>query len=198
MDDIIGITPSLNAELALRAYRAGIFPMAHPEEGLVTWHQPDPRAILPLDGAHVPRRLARTLRSQTFTMSRDRAFAEVVRGCAADRPVWISEEFQSVYGELHRRGWAHSVEVWQDGHLVGGLYGVHLGGAFFAESKFHVARDASKAALVHLTAHLRERGFGLLDVQYWTPHLGQFGVIEISHRRYLARLRQALARDCAF
>jgi leucyl/phenylalanyl-tRNA--protein transferase len=121
-----------------------------------------------------------------------------MRGCAAGRPVWIGREFFHVYGQLHRRGQAHSVEVWQEERLVGGLYGVHLGGAFFAESKFHRVTDASKVAVVHLAQRLRERGFRLLEVQYLTEHLAQFGTMEISDAEYMRRLREALAADCVF
>src|SRR5439155_8469791 len=153
-------------EQVVEGYRSGAFPMAVPEAGVVTWHHPDTRAIVPLDAFHVPRRLQRTLRQGRFEVTFDQAFARVMRGCAAGRPVWIGPEFFIVYSALHRRGQAHSVEVWRDGKLVGGLYGVHLGGAFFAESKFHRVTDASKVALVHLAQRLRERGFRLLEVQY--------------------------------
>jgi leucyl/phenylalanyl-tRNA--protein transferase len=196
--DIIGLTRTLTAEMAVAGYRRGIFPMAMPRLGVVTWHRPEPRAILPLDGLHVSRSLRRTLRKGTYSVTFDRAFAEVMRGCAEGRPVWIGPEFHRVYGELHRRGQAHSVEVWREDRLAGGLYGVQLGGAFFAESKFHSETDASKVALVKLVERLRRRGFTLLDVQYLTPHLAQFGVIEIPHRQYLRRLTDALALDRSF
>ncbi len=196
--DVVGITPHLSVELVQRAYRQGVFPMAVPEYGVVTWHRPDPRAIIPLDGYHVPRRLQRTLHGGRFEVSFDVAFARVMRGCAAGRPVWIGREFFRVYGELHRHGQAHSVEVWREGQLAGGLYGVQLGGAFFAESKFHRERDASKVALVSLMGRLVERGFALLEVQYLTPHLAQFGTVEISDREYRRRLAHALKLECAF
>jgi leucyl/phenylalanyl-tRNA--protein transferase len=196
--DVVGITRRLNAGMVEAAYREGLFPMAQPQLGVVTWHRPDPRAIVPLDAFHVPRRLARTLRQGRFELSFDRAFAAVMRGCAAARPVWIGPAFHRVYGELNRRGKAHSVEVWQGDVLVGGLYGVHLGGAFFAESKFHRVRDASKVALVALVERLRARGFRLLEVQYLTPHLRQFGTREVSARAYARLLERALAVDCPF
>jgi leucyl/phenylalanyl-tRNA--protein transferase len=198
VNDIVGITRHLTLERVLEAYRAGIFPMAVPEARVVTWHHPDPRAVVPLDAFHIPRRLARTLRQGHFEVSFDRAFAEVMRGCAEGRPVWIGPEFHRVYGELHRRGNAHSVEVWLEGRLVGGLYGVHIGGAFFAESKFHRVTDASKVALASLLRRLRERGFLLLEVQYLTDHLEQFGTIEIPDREYRRRLTRALAVSCTF
>jgi leucyl/phenylalanyl-tRNA--protein transferase len=196
VNDIVGITRHLSLERVVDAYRHGVFPMAVPEARVVTWHHPDPRAVIPLDAYHVPRRLARTLRSGRFEVSFDRAFPDVMRGCAEGRPVWIGPEFHRVYGELHRRGLAHSVEVWQDGALVGGLYGVHLGGGFFAESKFHRVTDASKVALASLLQRLDERGFRLLEVQYLTEHLEQFGTIEVPDSEYQRLLRRALAVEC--
>jgi leucyl/phenylalanyl-tRNA--protein transferase len=193
VDDIVGITRHLSLERVVDAYAAGVFPMAVPEARVVTWHRPDPRAVIPLDAFHVPRRLARTLRQGRFEVTFDKAFADVMRGCAAGRPVWIGPEFHRVYGELHRRGQAHSVEVWLAGELVGGLYGVHLGGAFCAESKFHRATDASKVAVASLIHRLNERGFLLLEVQYLTEHLAQFGTVEIPDEEYQRRLREALA-----
>jgi leucyl/phenylalanyl-tRNA--protein transferase len=196
--DIVAVTREITAELVEKAYRSAVFPMAAPEHGVITWHRPDPRAIIPLEDFHLPRRLARTMRSARFSVTFDRDFAAVTKGCAEDRPVWISADFHRIYGELHRRGKAHSVEVWQAERLVGGLYGIHLGGAFFAESKFHRARDASKVALATLVARLRERGFALLEVQYRTEHLAQFGTVEIDDSEYTWRLRRALTLDCRF
>jgi leucyl/phenylalanyl-tRNA---protein transferase len=198
VDDLVGVTRRLSIDRVVEAYRGGAFPMAVPEAGVVTWHHPDTRAVIPLDAFHVPRRLRRTLRQGRFQVTFDTAFLRVMRGCAAGRPVWIGREFYVVYGALHRRGQAHSVEVWQNRKLVGGLYGVHLGGAFFAESKFHRVTDASKVALVHLAQRLRERGFRLLEVQYLTEHLSQFGTTAISDKEYLDRLREALAVECRF
>jgi leucyl/phenylalanyl-tRNA--protein transferase len=196
--DVVGVTRELTVELVERAYRQAVFPMAAPEHGLFTWHCPDPRALIPLDGFHVPRRLLRFLKNEPFTVTFDRDFAAVMRHCAEGRPVWISAEFHRVYGKLHRLGKAHSVEVRHGERLVGGLYGVHLGGAFFAESMFHRVTNASKAALVHLVERLRKRKFALLEVQYLTPHLEQFGTITVPHRDYVRRLREALAQDRPF
>ena len=170
------------------------------EDGQIGWFSPDPRGVLPLDSFHVPARLARVARSGRFEVTSDRAFEAVMRACA-DRPddgTWISEEIIECYVTLHRLGIAHSIEAWHGGQLAGGLYGVHLGGAFFGESMFHRVRDASKVALVSLVDRLTRRGFLLLDTQWVTPHLEQFGAVEIPRRDYLARLKQALAKDCAF
>jgi leucyl/phenylalanyl-tRNA---protein transferase len=172
--------------------------MADSDRGIITWHRPKRRAILPLDTFHASRSLRALLNRRPFEITVDRAFAEVVNACA-DRPsTWISGEFKTVYGELHARGKAHSVEVWVDGELAGGLYGVHFGGAFFAESMFHRRTNMSKVALAELVFRLRERGFALLEVQYLTEHLAQFGVIEIPDRKYQARLKEALELSCRF
>lgn len=196
--DVVSVTPELTAELVLAAYPRGLFPMAYLDANVITWHRPRVRAVIPLDAAHVPRRLARTMASGKYRVTFDTAFRDVMAGCAAGRPVWISEDFHRVYGELHQRGIAHSVEVWSGGELAGGLYGLSLGGAFFAESKFHRATDASKVAVVSLVERLRERGFLLLEVQYLTEHLRQFGTIELPHRAYMTRLREALALPVSF
>ena len=188
----------LTPELIEFAYRKGAFPMADPESGAIDWYRPRRRAIIPLDAFHVPRSLARRMRKGDFEVTFDADFAGVMRACAARAETWISEEFHRAYGELHRRGKAHSVEVWMGGALVGGTYGVHLGGAFFAESKFHRVTDMSKVALARLAERLRDGGFTLLEVQYLTPHLAQFGAIEIPGREYEARLALALARDARF
>jgi leucyl/phenylalanyl-tRNA--protein transferase len=198
VEDIVAVTRSISLERVLEAYRTGAFPMAVPEAQVFTWHHPDPRAIIPLDAFHVPRRLRRTLRNGPFRVSFDEAFSRVMHGCAAGRPVWIGQEFYRIYGTLHRRGQAHSVEVWLEDRLVGGLYGVHLGAAFFAESKFHRVTDASKVALAHLVQRLREREFQLLEVQYLTDHLAQFGTATISDDEYMERLHAALAIDRTF
>lgn len=189
----------LDPALLIRAYREGIFPMAV-EGGEIAWFSPDPRGVIPLDAFHQPARLARVVRSGRFATAIDRDFEGVMRECAA-RPgegTWISEEIVQSYVTLHRLGLAHSVEVMREGRLVGGLYGVHLAGAFFGESMFHRETDASKVALVTLVDRLTRRGFRLLDVQWLTPHLAQFGAIEIPRRQYLAKLRQALEVECAF
>ena len=171
------------------------------EGGEIAWFSPDPRGVMPLDAFHVPARLARVIRSGRFETVTDRDFEGVMRACAL-RPrgegTWISEEIIQSYLALHRLGIAHSVEVWRENGLVGGLYGVHLGAAFFGESMFHRETDASKVALAALVDRLTRRGFHLLDVQWLTPHLAQFGAVEIPRRRYLARLKQALEVECAF
>ena len=179
--------------LLVHAYRQGIFPMAL-EDDEIGWFSPDPRGILPLDWVHVPVRLARVVRSGRFEVEIDRDFTGVMRACAADREdgTWISEEIIESYSELHRLGLAHSVEAWREGRLVGGLYGVHLGGAFFGESMFHHETDASKVALMALVTRMRERRMTLLDIQWVTPHLAQFGAIEIPRDEYLVLLREAI------
>lgn len=166
--------------------------------GLFTWHRPAPRAILPLDQFHVSRSLARTLKQRRFEVTFNRDFLGVMRGCAERDSTWITEDFYRVYGELNRRGQAHSVEVWVEGELAGGTYGVQSGGAFFAESKFHRRTDMSKVALHALVERLRDRQFELLEVQYLTGHLASLGVIEISAREYQRRLAAALRLDRRF
>lgn len=191
--DVCSVSRTLRLEEVEDGYRHGIFPMAGERPSLVTWHRPPVRAVIPLERFHVPRSVERTFRRGGFQITRDAAFEQVMRACADRETTWISEEFVQVYGQLHRQGKAHSIEVWVGRALVGGLYGVHLGGAFFAESMFHHVTDMSKVALVDLARHLKERDFLLLEVQYLTPHLARFGAIEISHREYLRRLQQALA-----
>jgi leucyl/phenylalanyl-tRNA---protein transferase len=189
----------LEADLLLRAYEAGIFPMAE-DAGSETlfWVDPEERGILPLDGFHLSRRLARTLRAERFEVACDRDFTGVMRGCAEAtemRPkTWINEELVRLYSELHRRGVAHSIECRRDGALAGGLYGVALGGAFFGESMFSRATDASKVALAHLVALLRRGGYTLLDVQFVTPHLRQFGAVEVPRQSYRRALLAALRK----
>ena len=190
----------LDPALLVRAYKEGVFPMAV-ETGEIGWFSPDPRGVIPLDAFHVPTRLARVLRHGRFAIHIDRGFEAVMRACA-DRPdgdgTWINEEILNGYVALHRLGLAHSVEAWQGDHLVGGLYGVHLGGAFFGESMFHRVTDASKVALAALVDRMQRRGFLLLDIQWVTPHLEQFGAIGIPRRQYLALLKRALQRECGF
>ena len=184
----------------LNAYANGWFPMAV-APGEIRWYSPDPRGIIPLETFHVPSRLARAIRSRGFDIRVDTSFREVMQGCAA-RPDadgnWIDDEIIDSYCALHAEGHAHSVETWKDGGLVGGLYGVALGGAFFGESMFHRVSDASKAALVALVERLRAHRFALLDTQWVTDHLLQFGAIEIPRRRYLRLLDQALAVNASF
>jgi leucyl/phenylalanyl-tRNA---protein transferase len=181
------------------AYRHGIFPMADERSGEVLWFRPDPRAIIPVDDFHTSRSLARTIKRGLFEIRVNSDFEGAMRGCA-DRPEgsWISDRFVEVYGALHRAGKAHSVEAWHGGRLVGGVYGVALGGAFMAESMFHRETDASKVALAALVRRLRERDFTLLDVQYVTPHLESLGATEITRHEYERRLERALSLPCRF
>ncbi|MFN8558422.1 MAG: leucyl/phenylalanyl-tRNA--protein transferase [Dehalococcoidia bacterium] len=188
----------LTPDLLVRAYCMGVFPMADERRGTIHWFTPDPRAIIPLDSFHTPRSLARTIRRGRFETRVNTAFTAVMLGCADRQETWISTEIRRAYEDLHRLGLAHSVETWQEGALVGGLYGVALGGAFFGESMFSRATDASKVALVALVERLRARGFALLDTQYQTDHLARFGTIEVPRAAYLRRLRAALALDRRF
>jgi leucyl/phenylalanyl-tRNA---protein transferase len=186
-------TLDITPELVLRAYRHGLFPMAETRfGGRLYWLDPDQRGILPLDRFHLPRRLLRTVLSDAFAVSVDTDFPATIAGCAAAAPgredTWISPEIERLFTALHRLGYAHSVECRQEARLVGGLYGVALGGVFFGESMFNVARDASKVALVHLVARLRLGGFRLLDTQFVTAHLAQFGAEEIPRHEYRQRL----------
>jgi leucyl/phenylalanyl-tRNA--protein transferase len=190
-------------EVLVSAYASGWFPMAA-DAGEIRWYSPDPRGIIPLDGFHVPSRLARVVRRGTFRVEIDRDFDAVIRACAEaerndDEPgTWIDEEIVESYGTLHRAGLAHSVETWQGDRLVGGLYGVALGGAFFGESMYHHVTDASKVALVTLIERLRAGGYRLLDIQWLTPHLERFGAVEIPRRTYLKMLADAIAIDADF
>lgn len=189
--------PRLSARTILAAYREGLFPMGDPGTGRVAWFRPDPRAILPLDRFHVSRRLARTIRQSRFEVTSDRDFSSVVDLCAqrGREGTWITPPIRDAYVDLAARGAAHSIETWREGELAGGLYGVRIGGAFFAESMFHRRTDASKVALAALVTHLALRGFRLLDVQYRTGHLARFGVVEIPLAEYLRRIELALAID---
>ncbi len=172
--------------------------MPDPDTGKIVFLRPDPRAILPLDGFHASRSLRRKLRHGTFRVTYDEAFKQVMVGCSSREETWITEDFFEGYGKLHELGHAHSVEVWNGEKLVGGLYGVALGGAFFAESKFHTETDASKVALFHLVDHLRHQGFTLLEVQFQTPHLKSLGVVEVPDETYQALLQRALTLSVAF
>lgn len=193
----------ITAELVLTGYMRGAFPMCEPATGRVEWFTCDPRALVPLDGRfRVPRSLQRVVRGGRFDVRIDTAFDRVVEGCARDRGPdnrnWIGPEIRRVYGELHAMGFAHSVEAWRGGELVGGLYGVALKGAFFGESMFHVpgpGTDASKACLVHLVARLRRGGFTLCDSQYSNEHMAQFGVFEVGAPEYASMLEDALEAD---
>ena len=183
----------------LFAYRRGIFPMRQSETNEIQWYRPDPRAILPLDGFHTSRSLAKTIRQGRFEVRFNSDFEGVMRACAIrEEGTWINEDFIELYTELHRKGKAHSVEVLLGGRLVGGTYGVAIGGAFMAESMFHFETDASKVALSALVQRLNGRGFKLLDVQYETSHLLSLGVVEIRHRDYYERLKRAVRLPCKF
>jgi len=187
--------PPLTPELLISAYEQGIFPMGS-RRG-IDWYLPDPRGILPLERFHASKSLMQTVRSGRYEVRTDVDFEGVMRACA-DRPEssWITDEIVAVYCRLHAEGLAHSVECYRDGRLEGGLYGVHLGGAFFGESMFHRGRDASKVALVALVDRMKRQGFTLLDVQFATDHLNRFGVVEIPCAEYLQRLGEALRQRC--
>ena len=194
--DMTAITP----EILLRAYSAGLFPMAESAEDTdVYWVQPKVRGIIPLEAFHISRSLARTMRRKPFVIRVDTAFDRVMELCAEstdDRPTtWINPLILTLYKELHRMGYTHSVEAWEGDELVGGLYGVSLGSAFFGESMFSRRRDASKICLVHLVERLRERGFTLLDTQFTTEHLKTFGAIDISRKDYEKLLEKAMQSD---
>lgn len=186
----------IQPELLLGAYARGVFPMGG-GKGPIEWYSPDPRAVIPIEGFHCPHGLRRVLR-RGWEISINRDFPRVMRECARRTDTWIDECIVASYEELHRLGFAHSVEVWREGELAGGLYGVSLGGAFFGESMFHRVTDASKVALYYLVQILQRNGFCLLDTQWITPHLRQFGAQEIPRTEYLSRLGQALKRDCHF
>ncbi len=209
-DGLIAIGGELSPEWLLDAYRHGIFPWPlwddqwdNPwDDEPMMWWSLDPRAILPLDNLHVSRRLARTLRSGKFRVTCDTEFEQVIHRCATgpgrEEGTWLSPEILDVYIQMHQLGHAHSVEVWHESKLAGGLYGIAIGGLFAAESMFYIERDASKVALVHLVAHLRARGYKLLDVQQWTPHTGRMGVVEIPRDEYLERLASAIELPVTF
>lgn len=194
---------NLTPELLIYAYRRGIFPMVDSSSGEVGWYSPDPRAIIPLDSFHVPRSVARVVRSSRFELRTDTRFEAVMRACALSRPgreeTWLDERMVAAYTELQQAGGAHSVEAWRDDRLVGGLYGVHVGAAFFGESMFSLPEqggtDASKVCLVHLVDLMRARGFALLDTQFSTEHLVRFGCVEIPRETYLEQLAHALAGE---
>jgi leucyl/phenylalanyl-tRNA--protein transferase len=196
---MIEITP----QVLLKAYSCGIFPMAESaDDPALYWIEPQHRGVMPLDAVRVPSRLARTIRTTAMQVRIDTDFEGVIDGCAASRPgrssTWINERIRALYGELFAQGHCHTVEVWEGARLVGGLYGVALKGAFFGESMFSYARDASKIALVHLSARLIHGGFNLLDTQFVTQHLRQFGAIEIDRAAFHRRLEAALAVDARF
>jgi leucyl/phenylalanyl-tRNA--protein transferase len=186
------------ADLLLYAYCNAMFPMAESREGPLYWYSPDPRAIIPLDGLKVSRSLRQLVKKRVFDVRVNTVFESVIRECSEREETWISEQIVQSYLELHRLGYAHSVETWRNEKLVGGLYGVAVGGAFFGESMFHTERDASKVALVFLVDRLREREFELLDTQFITPHLARLGAIEISKDEYVDRLKHAIKKKRSF
>jgi len=190
----------IESETLLAAYRGGIFPMAINRRNEIGWFSPDPRALIPLDGRfHTPHGVRRAIHKKSFAVTFDTQFEAVIRACATSHgETWISEEIIQSYCELHRRGHAHSVETRLGTELAGGLYGVHIGGAFFGESMFHHLTDGSTVALVALVERLRARGFGLLDTQWMTPHLARFGTFVVPKGEYLKLLGASLATECKF
>lgn len=196
--DLLAIGGDLRPERLLEAYSKGIFPW-YDETTPILWWSPDPRAIIEFDRFHVSRRLRRTIRSRKFSTTENRDFERVIRECGRRREgTWITPEMITAYCRLHRLGYAHSVETWLEGRLVGGVYGVAVGGLFAAESMFHRVSDASKVALVALVERLQKRGYVLLDIQIISPHTARMGAIEIPRREYLRRLRRAIERDVSF
>lgn len=198
-DAVLEITP----QLLLKAYACGIFPMSESaDDPHLFWIEPEHRGILPLDGFHLPRRLARTVRSDHFEIRVDSDFEGVINGCAEPAPgrdnTWINTEIRRLYGELFELGHCHTVEAWREGKLVGGLYGVSIGGAFFGESMFARERDASKVCLTHLVARLIAGGYRLLDTQFTTSHLERFGTIEVPKADYSLLLEDAMRCDASY
>lgn len=192
---------TIEPEMLLQAYQMGLFPMADVDESgkeQIGWYAPDPRGVIPLDGFHIPRGLKRALKKEEYEIRMDTAFPNVIEKCADRTETWISSGIQESYIRLSELGCAHSVESWYEEELVGGLYGVSIRGAFFGESMFSLRTDASKIALVHLVAHLKEKNFLLLDTQWINPHLEQFGCIEIPRDQYMELLSSALQTDTQF
>ena len=198
-DGLVAVGGDLSVPRLLLAYRSGLFPWTVKP---ITWWSPEPRAIFPLDQFHLSRSLAGIIRRCTFEITMDRAFREVMAGCAAPargrRSTWITREFVDAYGRLHEQGHAHSLECWQGRRLVGGIYGVAIGGFFAGESMFHRVSNASKVALFHLVEHLRRQDFALFDIQMLTPITSQLGGITIPRDEYLRRLAKAVAKPCSF
>ena len=185
------------SDTLIEAYSQGLFPMAD-EDGAIGWYEANPRAVVEIDGYRIPHDLKRILNRNSFEVHHDRSFEQVMRNCMQRNPTWISEDMVRSYVALQRLGYAHSVETWRNGELVGGLYGVHIGGAFFGESMFHRAPHASKIALVHLLRHLQERNFSLHDAQMMTSTLQLFGAKNIPRSEYLRRLEAALKKKATF
>lgn len=200
-DGLVALGGRLTTEWLIDAYRHGIFPWPLAED-LLAWWSPDPRGVLELEGFRVSHRLGRTCRSGRFELTVDRAFDQVVAACATSQDrtwaTWITPSLRGAYLRLHEQGLAHSVEAWREGRLVGGVYGVALGGFFAGESMFYRERDASKVALAHLVERLKARGFSLFDVQQVNPHTQRLGAVEIRRTDYLQRLRRALESDATF
>ena len=197
------VNPEITPEVLLRAYACGIFPMAESaDDPTLFWVEPEQRGVIPLDGFHISSRLARTVRSDRFTVTVNRAFAEVIDGCAASRigreNTWINRRIRNLYIALHRLGHCHSVEAWEGDQLVGGLYGVSLGRVFFGESMFARETDASKTCLYHLVERLKARGFALLDTQFTTEHLKRFGAVDVPRGQYEKLLAEALKGEAVF
>ncbi len=191
--------PEVTPDLLLRAYSVGIFPMAENRDAKeIVWVDPEIRGTIPLDGFHVSRSLAKSFRNSHFEIGINRDFSGVVRACAKRDETWISDEIFALYRDLHDLGHAHSVEIWKNGELSGGLYGVSLGAAFFGESMFSAMRDSSKFALIALVARLRTGGFRLLDTQFVTPHLATLGAVEVSRSNYRSQLNRALNHAADF
>ncbi len=188
----------IEPDLLLAAYSAGYFPMADSHDGQIKWYSPDPRAIIPLDTLKISRSLQQTLKKNIFEIRWDTSFELVIRACGEREETWISEEIVGSYLQLFRIGAAHSVETWREERLVGGLYGVSLGAAFFGESMFSRERNASKVALVHLVDRLRRRKFELLDTQFITPHLAGLGAVEIPREEYLQQLKRSVRKQRLF
>ena len=205
-EGLVGYGGELEPDWLLDAYRHGVFPWPSSDDEPVLWWSPDPRAVIELDGLQISRRLRRRLRSGCYTVTLNQDFADVLRGCATgtgrEGGTWLTPHMQAAYTHFHQWGHAHSVEAWlgdpSDGELVGGVYGVAIGGAFAAESMFHRRTDASKVALAHLVAHLQNRGYGLLDIQQWTEHTGRLGAVEISRDVYLDRLASQIDLPITF
>ena len=188
----------LSPQLLVYAYSNGYFPMPDHGTGQIGWFRPDPRAIIPINDFHTSRSLRRTMSRIPFHVTFDQNFAEIMKACANREGTWINAEFIGAYCELHRRGYAHSIEVWLENELVGGLYGVSLSGGFFAESMYHKVTDASKVALFHLIKHMQKQSMALLEVQFLTPHLKTLGAIEISDEKYILMLQDAMASSARF
>jgi len=188
----------LKPENMIRLYASGAFPMADEKTGIINWYMPDIRTIIPLDNFNIPRSTKKVIEEQNFEIRFDTDFEGILEGCSDRESTWISDELKSAYRRLKKRGFIHTVETWQDGKLVGGLYGVTFRGAFFGESMFSKVSQASKAALVTLLNHLKEKDFVLLDVQFMTEHLKMFGAVEIAFEEYTKLLHKAYAKASEF